>query len=192
MFSFHSSDVPALSSPSFEESPVSHPSNTAFMSDSANLHLSEDSTHVVLQPFEQTSKAHPSKRNSVFALRSRSNTATSLTSSSTTLSPPLSMANRLASPPSSPLSYNQHGSQLQGEASGSRKSIFRGKKDKRLSESHTSTVVVKGVQELDMGGKRSSVLRKAKRRNSPPETSGKSSYLIVHQANTHRDQHLKV
>jgi hypothetical protein len=92
----------------------------------------------------------------VFNLRSRSNTAASMSSSVLSLSPSGTSYNE--SRPGTPLA-------LHDELSGSRKSLFRGKKGKRLSESVSSSMMLAEFHEKDAGDKRISVLRKVKRWN---------------------------
>jgi hypothetical protein len=80
--------------------------------------------------------------------------------------------------PETPLSFQQHGHQGQTEQSGSRKSLFRGRMGKRLSESVSSGIAMTEHQEKDTGDKRRSVLQRAKRWNSQSEDHGK--YCITH------------
>jgi hypothetical protein len=120
---------------------------------------------------EQRHKSHSSKRSSVFNLRSRSNTANSTSSIPLPLNP--SMSHGVTSRPETPLSFQQHGHQGQPEQSGSKKSLFRGRMGKRLSESVSSGTAMTDDQEKDTGDKRMSVLQRAKRWNSQPENHRK-------------------
>jgi hypothetical protein len=74
--------------------------------------------------------------------------------------------------PETPLTF-QHGHQGQSEQTGSKKSLFRGRMGKRLSESVSSGITVADYQEKDTGDKRMSVLQRAKRWNSQSEDHSK-------------------
>jgi hypothetical protein len=84
-----------------------------------------------------------------------------------------SMSHGVTSRPETPLSFQQHGHQGQPEQSGSKKSLFRGRMGKRLSESVSSGTAMTDDQEKDTGDKRMSVLQRAKRWNSQPENHRK-------------------
>jgi hypothetical protein len=103
----------------------------------------------------------------VFNLRSRSNTATSMTPSLLSLSHP-EMAEHDASPPES----WQAEIKSQKETTGSRKSLFRGKKGKRLSETVATTMGV-DAREGDTNERRTSILRIGRRGNNQSEDTGK-------------------
>jgi hypothetical protein len=80
------------------------------------------------------------------------------------------MAEHEASWNGSPPRTRQAGNQNQKEVAGSRRSLFRGKRGKRLSETMATSM---GVDETDAGEKRNSILRKGKKANHQSEDSGK-------------------
>ncbi|KAF2128649.1 hypothetical protein P153DRAFT_42106 [Dothidotthia symphoricarpi CBS 119687] len=110
--------------------------------------------------------AHSGKRSSVFNLRSRSNTATS--STSLTLS---GMAEHGSWSHESSPTPHQLEFQSQDEASGTARSLFRGKKGKRISGSIASSIDMDDDQEIDAGKKRMSILRRGRRRTNQSDSS---------------------
>jgi hypothetical protein len=163
----HKNDVPSLSKQSFVDSSISGPPSTASIPEPWTSQRLEDPSYGPMRSPERSYRAHSSKRSSVFTLRSRSNTGASTTSTILSSSP-VGMSNYDASRPGTPLTHNQHGPPGHDEQPGSRRSLFRGKKGKRLSES-VSSIVLTEYQDRDTGDKRMSVLRKVRRRNNQPE-----------------------
>ncbi|CAO2649340.1 Nn.00g067250.m01.CDS01 [Neocucurbitaria sp. VM-36] len=77
---------------------------------------------------------------------------------------------------------------------GTKRSLFRGKKGKRLSETVTSSIGAVDYQEPDAAGKRTSVLRKGRRQNNQSESSLRNlrhriSSPFDFQHLTHTDRH---
>lgn len=164
MFTSHKTDAPPLSREFSTDF-----SATASTSDPWTSQYLDDPPYGAMQSPERSQRPYSSKRSSVFNLRSRSNTGASTTSTVLSLSPP-SMSHHDPSRPATPLILHQYGTG-DNELPGSRRSLFRGKKGKRLSDSVSSNIVVTDYQGKDAGDKRISVLRKVRRRNSPPEQS---------------------
>jgi hypothetical protein len=109
---------------------------------------------------EQRRRAQPGRRSSVFTLRSRSNTANSTASSYVPLSPRgTTESNYPFESPAIP----QGAAQGYFDQHGQRKSMFRGKMGKRLSESLASGAGTEEYQDADTGRKRSSFLRKGRK-----------------------------
>jgi hypothetical protein len=156
MFTSHKSDAAPLSRQSSVDLSATGSLSSASTSEPWTSPCTNELSYGAMQSPERRPRAHPSKRSSVFNLRSRSNTAASMSSSILSLSP--SGASYNDSRPGTPLA-------LQDEVPGSRKSLFRGKKGKRLSESVSSSMMLADFHEKDAGDKRMSVLRKVKRRN---------------------------
>jgi hypothetical protein len=172
MFSSHKSDAPR-SGPSVDF-PATSSLSDASTSESWNTQCFDGA----MQSSEQRLVSHSSKRSSVFNLRSRSNTANSTTSTVLSLSPP-GMSQGAMSRPATPLALQQHGHQAHTEQVGPRKSLFRGRIGKRLSESVSSSIVLTEYQEKDIGDKRMSVLRRAKRWNNQSEDPSKCGMVKV-------------
>src|SRR5690242_16110840 len=109
-------------------------------------------------------KAASGRRSSVFNMRSRSNTGASTASS---IIPPnqADLTTYDRSSPSSPPTLRQVSSYSRHDNAGPRRSMFRGKMSKRLSESIGSGVDIDDNQEADAGRKRASFLRKRKGTN---------------------------
>ncbi|KAH9859984.1 hypothetical protein IAQ61_011768 [Plenodomus lingam] len=114
---------------------------------------------------------HSAKRSSVFNLRSRSNTANSTAPSLMSPNHP-DMADHDGSWNGSPLVRLQPGGQNQSETSkaGTRRSFFRGRKGKRNSEA--TAVSTPDFAETDLSERRTSMLRKDKRRTEYAEDAG--------------------
>ncbi|KAF9695121.1 hypothetical protein EKO04_007087 [Ascochyta lentis] len=126
-------------------------------------------------------------------MRSRSNTAIS-TASSIISSGPADMASYdHALPPGSPPPLRHVGSHSRLDPSGPRRSIFRGRMSKRLSESTGPGVDIDDYQEVDAGRKRASFLRKRKGANESEvfqhELKSRISNPFDFQHLTHTDRH---
>ncbi|KAF1957585.1 hypothetical protein CC80DRAFT_47780 [Byssothecium circinans] len=155
--------------------------------------LTSDTSSYADVPSPEHSGAHASKRNSVFNLRNRTNTSTSTNSSFVAVTPP-----NMQSHESTPHRLSQDIRQLAGqsfmEINGAKRSFFGGKKGKRLSGSFASSLHSPESEEVDGGGKRMSVLRKAKR---PSNQSGVPVKTFKHRISspfdfqhlTHTDRH---
>jgi hypothetical protein len=167
MFTSHKSDAPPRSRQSSVDLPVG-PASPASPSEPWTSQCPEDPTNGPMQSPVQRHRAYSGKRSSVFNLRARSNTATSTSSSFIPLSTP-EMAQAEASRPGSPFVLLHGGQHGLVEQPSYRKSLFRGKKGKRLSESVSSSMIVTEYQDMDLGDKRTSVLRKTKKRNNQSE-----------------------
>lgn len=165
MFTSHKTDAPPLLRQLSTDSSVTGPPSTASTSDPWTSQYLDERSYGAMQSPERSHRPYPSKRSSVFNLRSRSNTGASTTSVQS-MSPP-SMSYHDASRPGTPLIL-QYGSS-ENELPGTRRSLFRGKKGKRLSDSVSSNMIVAEYQGKDASDKRTSVLRKVRRRNNPSE-----------------------
>jgi hypothetical protein len=168
MFSFHKSDASRSRQSSIDSEAIGPTSSTAG-SDIWPDQYSMSSSHVGSHSPEQHYRGYPARRSSVFNLRSRSNTATSMTPSLLSLShPDMAEYESSGSPPGS----WQAGNKSQKESTGTRRSLFRSKKGKRLSETVVTTT---GVDEYegDNNERRASILRKGRRGNNQSEDAGK-------------------
>jgi hypothetical protein len=165
MFSFHKSDV-SRSRQSSVDSEAFGPTTFTAGSDLGPDQHSMSSSHVGSHSPEQYHRGYPVRRSSVFNLRTRSNTATSMTPSLLSLSHP-EMAEHDVSPPGS----WQAVIKSQKETTGSRMSLFRGRKGKRLSETVATTMGV-DAYEGDTNERRASILRKGRRGNNQSEDAG--------------------
>lgn len=174
MFTSYKSDAaPSSRQPSVDLSATGSLSSTP-TSEPWTSQCTNELLYGAMQSPERRPRAYSSKRSSVFNLRSRSNTAASMSSSVLSLSPSGTSYNE--SRPGTPLA-------LHDEVSGSRKSLFRGKKGKRLSESVSSNMILADLQERDVSDKRMSVLRRVKRRNNQDDDQRKCTH------NTTNDLH---
>jgi hypothetical protein len=152
MFTFHKSDALTRSRQSSVDSPVFEISTPPTTSDAWGSQYFEASHSQDMHSPEQRRRAQPAKRNSVFTLRSRSNTATSIASSV----PPSPRSTADGAPEASfPF---QGASQSYFEHHGQKRSMFRGKMGKRLSDSLGPGPASDENQD-DAGKKRSSFLR---------------------------------
>jgi hypothetical protein len=170
MFTSHKSDAQPRSRQSSMDLSVSGFPSTASTSDSWLSQGIDDTPHAyhAMQTSpEQRHRAYSTKRSSVFNFRSRSNTGAS-TTSVLSLSP--AMSEHDGSRPGTALTFHQN-EQSGHERSGSRKSLFRGKKGKRLSESVSASPLVPEHSERDGGERRMSMLRKKKSINLPDHSS---------------------
>lgn len=160
MFSFHKNDVPrsrqssvdsqatGIQAPAFAQDP---------WTDQRSMSTSHGGTH---SPDHHHHRFNPARRSSVFNLRSRSNTATSLTPSLLSLG-----QHDMAEHESS---WHEKGHQ----STGSRRSLFRGKKGKRLSE--TGVVAAPAADEQEEAtDRRTSILRKSRRGTNQSEDACK-------------------
>jgi len=159
MFTSHKGDMASQSRQSSVDMSATLSLSSASTTDRWASQGFEELPYGVMQSPERKARAHPSKRTSVFNLRSRSNTAASTSSTVMSMSPP-TISHFDSSRPGTP-SYD--------ELSGSMKALFRGKKGKRLSESVSSNMMSAEYQEKEASDKRTSVLRKVKRRNHHEE-----------------------
>ncbi|KAH8724752.1 hypothetical protein GQ44DRAFT_740103 [Phaeosphaeriaceae sp. PMI808] len=195
MFTSHKSDAPSRSRESSVDHQATDPLSPAPTSTSETWvsQSFDESPYGAMHSPEQRHRAYSSKRSSVFKLRSRSNTSSSTTSTFLSMSPP-GMFHTETSRPGTPHMFRQHGLQSQTELPGSKMSLFRGKKGKRLSDSISSGIVITEYQEKDTDDKRASVLRKTKRQSNQSEAS---SHTLKHRISspfgfqhlTHTDRH---
>lgn len=149
-----------------EDSSITDTVSSSSISDLWSTQSHENRSYGATRSPEQRHRAYSSRRNSVFGLRSRSNTATSTTSSFMSLSPP-GLAQHGTSRPESPLPQEWDHNQI--EPLGPRKSLFRGRKGKWLGELAMSGASATDFRDIDAGGKRTSVLRRVKRSYNQPE-----------------------
>ncbi|KAF1832775.1 hypothetical protein BDW02DRAFT_554005 [Decorospora gaudefroyi] len=187
MFSFHKSDA-SRSRQSSVDSEATGPTTPTAASDLWPDQCSMSPPHLGAHSPEQQQRVYAVRRSSVFNLRSRSNTATSMTPSLLSLSHS-DMAEHDALQHGSPPGQRQAGSKSQKEATGSRRSLFRGKRGKRLSET-TGTAV--DEYEGDASEKRMSVLRRAKKGNQYQDAGNLISRIsspFDFQHLTHTDRH---
>ncbi|KAH4036579.1 hypothetical protein HBI64_172540 [Parastagonospora nodorum] len=154
MFTSHKGDMASQSRQSSVDMSATLSLSSASTTDRWASQGFEELPYGVMQSPERKVRAHPSKRTSVFNMRSRSNTAASTSSTVPSMSPP-TISHFDSSRPGTP-SYD--------ELSGSMKALFRGKKGKRLSESVSSNMMFAEYQEKEASDKRTSVLRKVKRK----------------------------
>ncbi|KAH7386636.1 hypothetical protein DE146DRAFT_620933 [Phaeosphaeria sp. MPI-PUGE-AT-0046c] len=165
MFMSHKDDAPLSCKQPFIDTSVSSPPSTASSFDPWASESLDSFSYGVMRSPERSHRAHSSKRSSVFNLRSRSNTGTSTTSTVLSSSPSMAIYED-TSRPGTALTYHQHEQAEHQEPSGYRISLFRSKRGKRLSESVSLGIGAAEYEERDMGDKRSSVLRKVRRRNN--------------------------
>ena len=117
------------------------------------------------------------KRSSVFNLRSRSNTVSSTTSSFGSLVP-LGMAGSDISSHNPSRDYRHLAGQSFMELPGSKRSLFRGKKGKRVSDQFSPGFGVDEIEKVESVSKRDSVLRKGRRMMNHSEDSRKLPILL--------------
>jgi hypothetical protein len=171
MFTFHKNDAPPRSRQSLVDFPATGSSSPVSTFDTWTSQSFAGSSHGPTRVPDQRTRALSNKRGSVFTLRSRSDTTTSTTSSIMSLSPPRTATNNL-SRPGSPLPLRQ--SQSQFDLSGPRKSLFRGKKGKRSSDSVGET----DQDGVAVGERRYSVMRRSNRRPTLPELPRKCHSFV--------------
>ncbi|KAF2824047.1 hypothetical protein CC86DRAFT_297603 [Ophiobolus disseminans] len=196
MLTSNKSDAPPRSRQSSTDSPSTDPPSPASTSGTWNPQCVDNYPDGSMHSPEQRHRTYFGKRSSVFRSRVRSNTAASAMSTTPSVMSlnALNMAHADTSRPGSPLPFRSNGYQGQAELSGSRKSLFRGRKGKRLSDSVSSGIVMKEYQEMDMGDKRTSVLRKGKKRDNQHEAPFRGlkeriSSPFGFQHLTHTDRH---
>ncbi|KAF1939293.1 hypothetical protein EJ02DRAFT_258697 [Clathrospora elynae] len=188
MFSYSGSDAISPSRQSSIDSQATEPTTSSAGSD---IHIDQCSGSpfaVAMHSPEQQHKFHAAKRSSVFNLRSRSNTASSTTPSLLSLGHS-DMAEHDASWYGPLPGPGQAGNESQKESSviGPRRSLFRGRKGKRLSEAVVSGIDV-GECEGDGSARRMSILRKSRRQHSQAEAYVPS---LIHRISSPFDfQHL--
>ena len=172
MFMFNKNNALPRSRQSSIDSLVTDPSVSTSTSDAWVSQCSDASSYGEMPSPEHRARVHPGKRSSVFNLRSRSNTASSATSSFVSLTP-----STMAGPDTSSHRSSQDLHHLAGQSfmdfPGSKRSIFRGKKGKRLSGHFSPSFTVEEGEEADVGSKRASVLRKSRRATNQSESSRK-------------------
>jgi hypothetical protein len=174
MFTSHKSDAQPRSRQSSMDLSVSGLPSAASSSEpwsSQGIDDTPHAYHAMQTSPEQRHRAYSTKRNSVFNFRSRSNTGAS-TISVLSLSPAMSEYD--GSRPGTATTFHQQEQSGHHERSGSRKSLFRGKKGKRLSESVSPNPLVPEHSERDGGERRMSMLRKKKSINLPDQSSKQS------------------
>lgn len=180
MFTSHKKDAPPNRSEQSVASSVTGYTLPASAPGTLNTQCLDDGPFGVMPSTEQSHRPFSSKRNSVFNLRARSNTATSASSTmSFTSSNPADLGYADTSRPESPLAFISPVLTAQSE-SGSRKSMFRGRKGKRLSHSVSSGIQTTEYDEASVGTKRTSVLRKGKKRDIQLETPCKFMHCAWH------------
>ncbi|KAJ8115393.1 hypothetical protein OPT61_g2949 [Boeremia exigua] len=145
-----------------------------------------------MQSPERRRRAATGKRSSVFNMRSRSSTAASTASSIMAPNHNDAAAYDHTSP-NSPPPLRHVSSQSRLDNASSRRSMFRGKMGKRLSESIGAGVDVDDFQETDAGKKRASFLRKRKGTNESEtlhlDLKNRISSPFDFQHLTHADRH---
>lgn len=162
MFTLNKNNALSASTQSSVDSLVTVPSASTSTSDLWVSQCSTASSYADPPSPERRLGSSSGKRSSVFNLRSRSNTATSTASSFVSIAPP-NMAGYD--------NQSRRGSQDLRNITGqsfmdlhtSRRSIFRGKKGKRLSGSLSPSLSSPEFDEVDATGKRISILRKSRR-----------------------------
>ena len=165
MFAFHKNETLSRSRQSSVDSPLAECPSLTSVSDSLTASQCSESAHTEgMHSPERRRRAPSGRRGSVFNIRSRSNTAAS-TASSIISSGHADVATYDHSSPGSPPALRHVGSQSRLDNSGPRKSMFRGRMGKRLSESIGTATDLDDYQEVDAGRKRASFLRKRKGTN---------------------------
>ncbi|KAF2004442.1 hypothetical protein P154DRAFT_43799 [Amniculicola lignicola CBS 123094] len=188
MFMFNKNNAVPGSSQSSIDSRVTDPSTSTSTSDAWVSHSSDVSSYGDLPSPERQERSFSGKRTSVFNLRSRSNTATSLSPSFTSFSSSMTSDTKRSS---QDLKHFAGHSFM--ELSGTRRSIFtRGKKSKRASGQFDGIVE---DEEADIVAKRTSLLRKGRKGGNQSEFSIRSlkhrissPFDFQHVAHTDRDQ----
>jgi len=162
MFTLNKNNALPASSQSSVDSLVaaSSPSNSG--SDLWVSQYSNASSYADLPSPPRPTGSTAGKRTSVFNLRSRSNTATSTASSFVSIAPPSMVGHDNSSHRSSQDLRNLTGQSFMELHTG-RRSLFRGKKGKRLSGSLSPGFSSPEMDDMDAAAKRTSVLRKSKR-----------------------------
>jgi hypothetical protein len=165
MFALNKNNALPASTQSSVDSLVTVPSSSASTSDLWVSQCSTASSYADLPSPERPAGTAPglaaAKRSSVFTLRSRSNTAASATSSFMSVAPPLVGHDNTSRRSSQDLRHLPGQSFM--DLHTGRRSIFRGKKGKRLSGSLSPGFSSLDIDEMDAMAKRTSILRKSKR-----------------------------
>lgn len=162
MFAFHKNETLSRSRQSSLDSPLAERPSLTSVPDSITASQCSDSVHTEgMHSPERRRRAASSRRSSVFNMRSRSNTATS-TASSIVSSGHADMAAHDNVSPDSPPALHHVLSHSRLDNAGPKRSMFRGKMGKRLSESMGGGVDIDDFQEADAARKRASFLRKRK------------------------------
>jgi hypothetical protein len=178
MFSFHKNETLSRSRQSSVDSPLAECSSLMSVSDSLTASQCSDPVYTEgMHSPEQRRRAASTRRSSVFKLRSRSSTAAS-TASSILSSGPADMALHDHALPSSPPALRHVGSHGHLDQNGPRRSMFRGRMGKRLSESIGTGMDIDDYQEADAGRKRASFLRKGRKGTNESEGSRKCHYTV--------------
>jgi hypothetical protein len=120
---------------------------------------------------EQRTRARSGKRSSVFNLRSRSNTVSSTTSFGSLVPPGMAGSDTSSHSPSR--DYRHLAGQSFMELPGSKRSLFRGRKGKRVSDQFSPSFGVDEIEKVESVSKRDSVLRKGRRIMNHSEDSRK-------------------
>lgn len=154
MFTFHKNDtLPRSRQSSVVGSPLAESPSLTPATDASAASQCSDSVYIEEMHSPERRRRVPSnRRSSVFTIRSRSNTAASTASS-------------IMNSPDSPPALRHVGSHSRLDQGGPRKSIFRGRIGKRLSESVGTGMDTDDYQEVDASRKRASFLRKRKGTN---------------------------
>jgi hypothetical protein len=166
MFAFHKNETLSRSRQSSIDSPVAESRSLMSVPDSivaSQCSADSDYTESMHSP-ERRQKAASTRRGSVFNMRSRSNTATSTASSIMSSSHP-DMAAYDHGTPGSPNMLRHIPSHSRLDSTGPRRSMFRGKMGKRLSESIGSGADADELLGGEAGRKRGSFLRRRKGTN---------------------------
>lgn len=187
MFAFHKNESLSRSRQSSIDLPSESPSLTSLSDSMAASQCSEPVYIEGMHSPERRPRAASGRRTSVFTMRSRSNTAASTASSIMSTD----TATHHYASPKSPTSL-RHPSHSRPD--GPRRSMFRGKMGKRLSESIGGGMEVDDYQEVDVGKKRASFLRKRKgtgdsetlRKSHGPVLVSSSTYLLSDHDLKHR------
>ncbi|KAF2176275.1 hypothetical protein K469DRAFT_607634 [Zopfia rhizophila CBS 207.26] len=187
MFLFNKNNAVQHSRQSSIDSLVTVPSTSASTSDAWVSQCSDASCFGEMPSPEQQERTHPTKRNSVFNLRSRSNTATSTASSFMSLTSGMTGTESPSHRSSQDLRHFAGQSLL--ELPGAKRSLFaRGKKQKRQSGRISPGYGAYEREEVDVGNKRASVLRKGRRGIHLAESP---THLLKHRISSPFDfQHL--
>lgn len=169
MFLFNKNNALPGSRQSSIDSLVTDPSTSTSTSEAWASQCSDISSYGEVPSPEQQQRPYPGKRNSVFKLRSRSNTSNSTTSSFVSVSPTMARPDT-----SRRSSQDLHHVRSQSflDFPGPKRSLFaRGVRGKRVSGQDSSVLDVELCEETETGSKRVSILRKNRRGASQSESS---------------------
>lgn len=193
MFRSHKTDAPPTSAERSVASSDTEFTPPIYAAGTSTTHSFDDGSCGVIRSPEQSHRPFSSKRNSVFNLRARSNTAASTSSTMSFVSSnhaDMGYADILR--PESPMALISNGLPTQSEIA-SRKSLFRGKREKRLSGSVSASTPTPEYDDHSIGIKRMSILRKGRKRNNQHENPCKPTLYFQHSRLllTHPAQDLK-